>query len=86
MPLAVPGTRFLCHGEQRVGDVGQKAIQVEHVDLHWADLRLLEALIGLPVQLGLADLSLQEMKSLEESVQDLAIRGLPGNGALTMML
>lgn len=95
VPVTVPGTWCLCHGEKSVGDVGQKAVQVKHVHLHWSELRLLEALVGLFVQLGLADVSLQhirqEMKTLTgsierqtESVRGLAIiRGIPVNGGLT---
>ena len=59
--VAGPGARFLCHGEQGVRDVGQKAIQVKHVGLHWGRLGHLVDLIGPFFQLGLADLTLEHI-------------------------
>lgn len=58
MAVAGPGTRLLRHGEQSVGDVGQKAVKVEHVGLHWRSLRFRVHLIGPLLQLRLADLTL----------------------------
>lgn len=61
MSVTGPWTRLLCHGEQGVGDVGQKAVQVKHVCLHGRSLRLLVHLIGPFLQLGLADLTLERI-------------------------
>lgn len=54
-----PGTWLLCHGEQGVRDIGQKAVQVKHVGLHRRGLRHLVHLIGPFLQLGVADRSLE---------------------------
>lgn len=59
--LTGPGTRFLRHGEQRVGDVGQKAVQVKHVDLHGRGLWLRVSLMRPFVLPGLADLTLENI-------------------------
>lgn len=62
MPVTGPWTWLLGHGEQGVGDVGQKAVQVKHVCLHGRSLRLLVHLIGPFLQLGLADLTLEHTR------------------------
>lgn len=83
MPLAAPRTWFLCHGEQGVRDVRQKAVQVKHMCLHWGGLWLLVNLTRSSVQLGLADLTLRNNKAKTpqgtcgetKSVPILAMRG-----------
>lgn len=80
-----PGTWLLSHGEQGVGDVREQAVQVEHVGLHRRGLGLLVHLIRPFLQLGLADLTLEQIcQSLKKqfkanflSISDLSIRGLP---------
>lgn len=62
MSVTGPGTRLLRHGEQRVGDIGQKAVQVKHVGLHRRGLGFWVHLIGPLLQLGLADLTLEITK------------------------
>lgn len=62
MSVTGPGTGFLCHGEQRVGDIGQKAVQVKHVGLHRRGLGFWVHLIGPLLQLGLADLTLGDQQ------------------------
>lgn len=70
MPVTGPGTRLLCHGEQSVGDIGQKAVKVEHVGLHRHGLGFRVHLIGPLLQLCLADLTLECIKhSLNPSNQ-----------------
>lgn len=56
-----PGTWLLRHSEQGVGDVGEKAVQVEHVGLHRRGLGLLVHLIRPFLQLSLADLTLEHI-------------------------
>lgn len=65
MPVAGPGTRLLRHGEQSVGDIGQKAVKVKHVGLHRRDLGLRVHLIGPLLQLCLADLTLEYQTQLK---------------------
>lgn len=62
MAVSGPGTRLLRHGEQSVGDVGQKAVKVEHVGLHRRSLGFRVHLIGPLLQLCLADLTLEWRK------------------------
>lgn len=62
MPVTGPGTRLLCHGEQSVRDIGQKAVKVEHVGLHRRGLGLRVHLIGPLLQLRLADGTLECVK------------------------
>lgn len=58
VPVVGPRAGLLGHGEQGVRNIGQKAVQVKHVDLLWHDLRLLVHLTGPFLQLRPADLTL----------------------------
>lgn len=70
MPVTGPGTRLLRHGEQSVGDIGQKAVKVKHVGLHRSGLGFWVHLIGPFLQLCVADLTLEGIKhSLNPSNQ-----------------
>lgn len=70
MSVTGPGTRLLCHSEERVRDIGQKAVQVKHVGLHRRSLGFRVHLIGPLLQLCLADLTLECIKrSLKPSNQ-----------------
>lgn len=79
-----PGTRLLCHGEQSIRDVGQEAVQVKHVGLHWGGLRVLIHLTGPFLLVGLADLTLDQSERSKQNsasvkIPDLPIRRVPAN-------
>lgn len=65
-----PGTGFLGHGEQSVGDVRQKAVQVKHMGLYWGNFRLLGQMTGPSVQLGLAGLPLEHNRHKFKTLND----------------